>query len=1169
MHHRSANKLRAVLSAAILAATFLVAAPAQAASQTYTVTKTADTADGTCDADCSLREAITAANANAGHDTIVLPAGTYLLTIADADDDANANGDLDITDDVTILGDGAGTTTIDAGGDLDGAADGDFRIIEVTNDAALGIVDLTLTGGDAGDGDGVDGGAIYLAESAVLSLNSVTVEDNYASSNGGGVDAQDEGQIIRIEDSVFQRNGAGSDGGALTLEEGSLTLRDSRFEMNTAGSDGGALFLYTETNTGVWDTDFVDNEAGSNGGAVVIGDSSYGSQLQCRSCTLTGNTAGSDGGGFYLGSNENLLELWDTTIAENTSEDEGGGIWLDESALSMEGGVIRDNVAYLDGGGIAGEEIFVVLRNVDVLNNSAADPGDPTRQTTGGGISNEEDYGDIVLENVRVEGNTATHAGAGLYLYETSVVIRDSEFIDNSVIGGGAFDVEGGAISETNESRILIERSRFEGNSVTGQQNAHGGAIWREEGPTTVIDSSFVNNTAHTTHTADDTYTARGGVFFTDYSTPTLFEVRRSLFSGNAATGDAGATGQGGAIFLEDDTTAVVTNSTFSGNDAATAGGVFYGMDSGRLRLVSSTLAGNTAPDGAAIHLAADTGSGPGQANVKGSLAQGHGDDTCAGEAIVSDGWNIVDDTTCGLDESSDQDDTTAAYLPLADNGGPTMTHALPVTSAAIDAGADECTDLAGAFPLTTDQRGANRPVDGDLDDDAACDVGAFEYQEAVTVVASDADAHEAPGEGDDGTGTFTFTRPNSDGPLTVNYTVGGTATSGDDYAPLSGTATFADGELTTTATVDPVADELAEDDETVVVTIQPGLNYVVGTPSSATVTIVDGVGTTGVFRHGGEDRIATAVKVSQSLFVSHDHEATAFHAGEGHLEAGAVVLARSDDYPDALGGTPLAKANTAPLLLTRSPAANAAAGEPEVIDPVTLVEIDRVLPDGGTIYILGESAAISNEVEAQLAERWDIVRLGGPTRYETAVEIADAVSATPATIMVTTGENFPDALTAGVAAAETGGVVVLSRGTATHAATTAYIGANPGATVYGVGGPSAAAYPSSTGVVGQNRFETATLVAETFFDDPAVVGVARSDLFPDSLGGGAHVALLGGPLVLSDPASLTAGLGTTGNDFTEPYLEENAAAIARAHLYGGPVALSATVESDVADAIG
>src|SRR6266496_2154490 len=93
-------------------------APGPALAAGFTVTKTTDTNDGTCDADCSLREAIRAANLAPGADTINVPAGTYQLTIANAggtNEDNNATGDLDVLGSLTIQGAGAGSTIIQAG----------------------------------------------------------------------------------------------------------------------------------------------------------------------------------------------------------------------------------------------------------------------------------------------------------------------------------------------------------------------------------------------------------------------------------------------------------------------------------------------------------------------------------------------------------------------------------------------------------------------------------------------------------------------------------------------------------------------------------------------------------------------------------------------------------------------------------------------------------------------------------------------------------------------------------------------------------------------------------------------------------------------------------------------------------------------------------------------
>src|SRR6266404_7208434 len=96
-----------------LASLLLAVAPAAAA--TFTVNDTADAVDaapgnGSCataGGGCTLRAAIQEANANTGPDTITVPDGTYMLTIAGRDEDSAATGDLDITDDVTITGAGA------------------------------------------------------------------------------------------------------------------------------------------------------------------------------------------------------------------------------------------------------------------------------------------------------------------------------------------------------------------------------------------------------------------------------------------------------------------------------------------------------------------------------------------------------------------------------------------------------------------------------------------------------------------------------------------------------------------------------------------------------------------------------------------------------------------------------------------------------------------------------------------------------------------------------------------------------------------------------------------------------------------------------------------------------------------------------------------------------
>jgi hypothetical protein len=113
-----------------------------------------------------------------------------------------------------------------------------------------------------------------------------------------------------------------------------------------------------------------------------------------------------------------------------------------------------------------------------------------------------------------------------------------------------------------------------------------------------------------------------------------------------------------------------------------------------------------------------------------------------------------------------------------------------------------------------------------------------------VTVTATDPLAGE-PGTGHS-TGTFTFTRTGfTGGALTVNFTVGGTATSGSDYTSIGSNVTFAAGSSTAAKTVSVLDETLVESNETVVVTLAAGTGYVIGSPSNATVTIQDDDATT------------------------------------------------------------------------------------------------------------------------------------------------------------------------------------------------------------------------------------------------------------------------------------------------------------------------------------
>ena len=185
--------------------------------------------------------------------------------------------------------------------------------------------------------------------------------------------------------------------------------------------------------------------------------------------------------------------------------------------------------------------------------------------------------------------------------------------------------------------------------------------------------------------------------------------LRDCTISGNAAAG-----GGGGAALLAGGS---LTNCTISGNTAIGAGGGLAALG-GPVTLHHCTIAFNNAAGGGGIALSG--GSAAPSACIVSNNTAGSGPDVLG--ALLSGGHNLIGDAAgaSGL-TGTDLAGADAALEPLADNGGPTRTHALGAGSAAIDAAAP------GACDPDRDQRGIERPTDGNGDGDAACDIGAFE----------------------------------------------------------------------------------------------------------------------------------------------------------------------------------------------------------------------------------------------------------------------------------------------------------------------------------------------------------------------------------------------------------------------------------------------------------
>ncbi len=302
--------------------------------------------------------------------------------------------------------------------------------------------------------------------------------------------------------------------------------------------------------------------------------------------------------------------------------------------------------------------------------------------------------------------------------------------------------------------------------------------------------------------------------------------------------------------------------------------------------------------------------------------------------------------------------------------------------------------------------------------------------------------------------------------------------------------------------------------------------------------------GATGVAvqRIYGTDAIETSIAISQAeLPISGS--------------AKAVVLARSDFFSDALAGGPLAAKVGGPLLIT--PGAPLSSS----LDSRVQSEIERVLPAGGTVYILGGPLALSTDVDGALEGLGYVTRrIAGADEYATAVDVAEQLG-DPSTIFEATGLDFPDALSAVPAAIATGGAILLTDGTAQAPATASYLAAHPNDTRYAIGGPLAAygADPTATPVYGEDLYATSAAVASTFFAAATKFGVATGVDFPDALSGGVFMGAQAtrGPMLLVQPSgSLPPSVAG--------YLSGVASTLAQGYLFGGPLVVGADVISEL-----
>lgn len=583
-----------------------------------------------------------------------------------------------------------------------------------------------------------DGGGIY-AEDGILTLTGCTFEDNFAGDDGGALGSDDVGRLYitgssflynhadggpplggggainmkelrgpaGIQDCTISHNSTSHVGGGISFERTQtsepITISTSYIENNTASYSGGGIFSGRADLT-VSESTISGNSTGSGGGGVF----SYYGNLTIDTCSVTGNTSNSDGAGIYFnGQNTGNLRVKNTDISSNTSDNDGGALYarsVDRMTLSsctmtgnkafddagalgvdtvnqflLEDCLVDGNSAYGDDAG--GLFLFSLngssgLLNSVITNNYCV--------SNGGGIYlyRLTNYSPLTISNCTIANNYARNRGGGFALYRAGNY-SDVTFTACIVSGNFAHGA-GGGLAFRNEDDIdgviSVDRCRIAGNTSV----YNGGGVYfscGDDGLLRITNSTIASNTSLNQ--------VGGGVFFYCYDTGLAaqpLQLENSTVSNNVSPGP------GGGIFFETYYGGLrFANSTISGNQSlyAVGGGLFVDIEDQdeNCEILNCTFYNNFAdgPGAGILFQGSDI-------EISSSIVSNNSSNS-NGTADLTGGFFYVTYSLFGNSPYSVGAGFANlygynAYLePLANNGGPTRTHALSISSPAIDAG--------------------------------------------------------------------------------------------------------------------------------------------------------------------------------------------------------------------------------------------------------------------------------------------------------------------------------------------------------------------------------------------------------------------------------------------------------------------------------------------------
>jgi CSLREA domain-containing protein len=428
----------------------------------------------------TLRSAIQAANSTPGGNTInlTLP-GTYAITLPGTTGETdNAAGEFAILPaggNLKIVNTSGGKVIVD-GNHLARVFDinPNFDPNNPTAKFTVTMRGFTIQNGDVtdaanADGPNASGGGIRDQGNASLTLNNMTLTNNIATADGGGLSMENTVSVpwtLTLNNTVVSHNHAGDAGGGIDTDgSGKIFINNSVITGNSTVNQGGGIWL----------------------DAIQSGADFQGANLTVTGTVVSGNSAlstGTDGGGIGNAGN-GTVTISNSTLSGNFSQGTGGGFGdaNAEGTLIVQNSYFFENSSFANGGAIGAGGPTTTISNTEIKANS----------TTGSGGGIFANGNTLTVENVTLADNTAATGGGGIELQTTGTGASGSTITNTTISGNSALNnagANGGGIDAPNAftGAVSLLDDTINGNFATSV----GGIFWSRASGSFALENTIV-----------------------------------------------------------------------------------------------------------------------------------------------------------------------------------------------------------------------------------------------------------------------------------------------------------------------------------------------------------------------------------------------------------------------------------------------------------------------------------------------------------------------------------------------------------------------------------------------------------------------------------------------------------------------------------------------------